>query len=255
MSLSQTSHRITGPILTIVWASLTLAGCQAGAPRVSDSASIVDLDKDLVALYREKLAAPVDAQSASNSKLADLATRSASQGDAAVSDPPSAVSFYRIAATAAWAAGPPHDSRVPDLKDRGAAACGRLAKGDASQPRDCAVLKISPNLALLEVTADDVQKLRDAGSVPPASFDNAVRLSEIVSSQIVQIMGSRPAGSTHAPLDNYLQPNLRNSYCMLAGLAGDFLKSSPPPALSARVIKAGEDAQRVLDKASFPTNC
>jgi len=250
----QSARGVASGILVSALAVLII-GCET-TTGVAGSASIIDLDKELVELYREKLDA-TDAQPAANSRLADLAARAGRQGDASAGNPPSAVRFYRIAATPAWAAGPPHNTQGPDLSEKGSAACGRLPNGDASQPRDCAVLKMAPNLALLDATALDVRKLRDAGqTIPPASFDHAVRLSEDVSLQVRKILEARSAAGAQAEsFEQYLQSNLNAEFCMLQGLVGRFAASSPPEPLMERMRTAARDAQGSLRAAGVPTAC
>lgn len=242
--------------LVMVLAVLAIAGCET-PKRLDESASIVDLDKELVELYSEKLASPETAGSATTARLAGLATRAGRRGDAASDNPPSAVSFYRIAATAAWTAGPPHNTAVPDLSEKGTAACARLPNGDASQPRDCAVLKMAPNLALLDAKAESVRKLRDSGPIAALnSQEEAASLTEDVSMQIRKVLEVRSAAGPQAEsFEQYLKANLNGHFCMLQGLVGRFAASAPSEELMARARTALRSAQASLRTAEMPVTC
>jgi len=246
---------ITGSILALALSVFAGVGCETTG--VTGSLNIKDLDDKLVALYQEKLAATGDARADANRKLADVAKLAAGQGDAATANPSSAASFYRIAATAAWAAGPPQNTNVPDLSDKGAGACARLPNGDASQPRDCLVLKMAPNLALLDEKAEDVRKLRDAAAtIPSNSFDAATSLSEDVSTQIRKVVDARTAaGPQSESFDQYLHTNLNGQFCMLQGMLGRFALSSPPEPLLERVRAAVRDGRAALTTARMSTTC
>src|SRR5262245_35244211 len=114
----QKARGVAGGVLVLALSVLSIAGCETTAG-VAGSMSIKDLDDKLVALSQEKLAAAGGSQSETNKKLGALATAAAKQGDAATANAASAVSFYRIAATAAWVAGPPDNTNVPDLSEKG----------------------------------------------------------------------------------------------------------------------------------------
>jgi hypothetical protein len=241
--------------LVIALAVLAIAGCEV-PKKLGESASIIDFDKELAALYSAKLT-PGNAGADTSAQLAKLATRAAQQGDAAADNVPSAVSFYRIAATAAWAAGPPHDSGVPDLSEKGAGACAKLPHGDASQPRDCAVLKMAPDLALLDAKAVAVQKLRDASPlIPQASFDAAASLAEDMSTGIGKVLEARSAAGPQAEsFEQYLKVAVNGHFCTLQNLVGRLANSNPPEGLKARAITAKSKAQASLLAASVPINC
>lgn len=252
----QKAREVAGGILVLALSMLAVAGCETTAG-VAGSMSIKDLDDKLVALYQEKLAATGDAQLETNKKLGDVATVAARQGDAATASAASAVSFYRIAATAAWVAGPPHNTNVPDLSEKGAGACARLPGVDASQPRDCLVLKMTPNFALLDVKAEALRKLSGtAPTIASDSIDEVAALSEDVSVQIRKVVEARTAAGQQAEsFDQYLHTNLNGQLCMLQGLLGRVDASSPPEPLLARVRTALRDARATLTTASMPTTC
>ena len=257
----RTRHKVRGvavaALITAV-AVLALVGCEtteAIASSVSTSTNIKNLDDKAEALYKEKLAATGDAVKDTNKKLGALAIEAARQGDAATDNAASAVSLYRIAATAAWVAGPPHNTRLPGLSNKGSGACER-AGGNAAQSRDCAVVRMIPSLALLDVKADSAQKLRDAGSIPRESLDGATKLTEEVSTQIQKVLELRKAAlPLPESLDQYLQINLGREFCMLEGLLGQLDENSPPQPMLDRASAATRNARRSLEDASMSTTC
>ena len=148
--------------------ALTLAGCSTTG--VKEPAGILALDRQLTELLAKKGTAAPAAESPQgvDAQLGALADTALARADAST-EPPAAVSFYRIAATAAWGAGPPHNTRLLPISDKGAAACARLPNADASQPRDCALLRLAPTLSTLDDRSDAVRRLRDAGPTIPAN--------------------------------------------------------------------------------------
>ncbi|MEJ1963391.1 MAG: hypothetical protein WDO56_18290 [Gammaproteobacteria bacterium] len=240
--------------------ALAMASCTTTSPVVS-SASLIDLDKEWTTLYTGKLDAETTAAGSGasfNARLADLSTRAEAQGDAlSASNAATAVGFYRIAATSAWKAGAPRDTQVLPIRDKGAAACARLPQGDASQPRDCAFIKVAPFLAALDARAVEIQALRDAGTTLPANRWEAVEtVTRDVAGLMKNVLETRAAaGDPSASFDSYLKFNLTREFCMLQGLVGRFAASDPPEDRKRRVIEAAREAQGALQNATVSTTC
>jgi hypothetical protein len=237
--------------------ALVIAGCSTTGVR--EPAGILGLDQQLAQLLERKSsgsgAVTADAQSI-DAKLGALADTAVSRGDTAA-EPPSAVSFYRIAATAAWGAGPPHNTRLLPISDKGSAACARLPGGDASQPRDCALLRLAPTLATLDDQSATVRRLRDAGATIPASqLPAAGDAVNGVSRGIKALLEKRSAlGALPESFDDYLKVNLNGRFCMIQGLVGRMDASGASAEQMERVKSPAREAQAALRASSVPTTC
>lgn len=124
----------TGVILAAI---LVITGCQ--------SISNIQMNEELTSLYSAQVGARESDDAIIQESIAEafrsLATRSAAEAGKA-SDPADAVSFYRIAATAAWQGGSPD---VKELGDAGWSICNR-PDFDRDR-RDCVMLLVIPELA------------------------------------------------------------------------------------------------------------
>lgn len=126
--------RKTGVILAVI---LVMTGCQ--------SISNIQMNEELTSLYSAQVGARESDDAIIQESIAEafrsLAARSAAEAEKA-SDPADAVSFYRIAATAAWQGGSPD---VKELGDAGWSICNR-PDFDRNR-RDCVMLLVIPELA------------------------------------------------------------------------------------------------------------
>ena len=159
--------------------------------------------------------------------------------------------------TSAWKSGAVREVQVLPIRDRGVRACEALPNRDASQPRDCALIRIAPLLATLGVKTREVQALRDAGETIPADkLDAAQAVTSDVAALIEEVLNMR-AAATSLPesFDDYLKLSLNREFCMLQGLTGRFAASGPTEAQKARVIEAVRGAQTNLRNAAISTTC
>ncbi|MET0657417.1 MAG: hypothetical protein ABW110_04575 [Steroidobacteraceae bacterium] len=243
-------------LLVVCGASLLLA-CNPTVVR--NSVSLIDLDKEWVGLYEQRLKAEREnpgTAAAINSRLADLSERAEQHGDASESDPATAAGFYRIAATSAWAAGPPRNTRVLPIRDKGTAVCTKLAADPMSQPRDCAFIRIAPELATLDAQAAAVKTLRDAVTLSAPEFAKAEQVASTMTQVIQRIVQERPTpGAQSTSFDEYIQLNLNRGFCMLPGLVGHVASHSPPPDQMQRIVASAQSAQSALQGANISTAC
>lgn len=245
------------PLLLSLLAALTLNGCSTTG--VKDPASILSLDQQLEALLERK-SAPTNPAGEDrrivDEKLGALADAARARADAAA-EAPAAVSLYRIAATAAWGAGPPHNTRLLPISDKGGAACARLPNGDASQPRDCALLRLAPTLATLDEQSEIVRRLRDAGpTIPSGQMTSALDAVGGVARNIKALLEKRSvSGALPESFDDYLEANLNGRFCMLQGLVGRIDASGASADQMERVKASAREAQASLRDSSVPTAC
>ncbi len=240
-------------------ASLLLA-CET-AP-VKSSIALIDLDKEWVGLYEKRLdaaransATPADI----NNQLAQLSVRAEQGGNDAAegTDSATAAAFYRIAVTAAWTAGPPRNTRVLPLRDKGTAVCARLAADPAAQPRDCALIRVAPELATLEAQTAEVRAIRDAAApLVSADFNEAERVTNTMTQSIQRVLRERPAPASQAKsFDDYIELNLNRGFCTLPGLMGRVRSHSPPQDQMQRILASANAAQDALKAANVSTAC
>jgi len=109
-----------------------------------------------------------------DNSLIELAMRARKAGVEAESkgDDLNAISFYRIAAVAAWLGGVPN---ITAFTDSGTANCDKQKEGLGAAPRDCAILKTIPYLAINSMRAPELEyiateetelaKIRDEGLI------------------------------------------------------------------------------------------
>jgi hypothetical protein len=90
-----------------------------------------------------------------DNSLIELATRARTAGLEAETkgDDLDAISFYRIAAVAAWLGGAPD---ITAFTDGGVAMCDQQKQGIGAAPRDCAMLKTIPYLAINSARAPEL---------------------------------------------------------------------------------------------------
>lgn len=163
------------PFLTLL--GILLAGCT----------QVNDLNGALIDAYSEKLrlgnpphsneelvqAVALQSQFESLIDPAYRAAKSASNANAAIS-------YYRIAATAAWQV---LDPRTGEIADEGSRYCDQN-NGYAIAPRDCGMLAVIPQLASTDATTTNLKSLIDSGNATLAdyqrAFDNLVYAYTVV---------------------------------------------------------------------------
>jgi hypothetical protein len=235
----------------VVCAAVSLFACET-AP-VLDSAELIKLDKEWIALYERKAGG-----AAVDDELANLSTRAERRGDiASASDPATAAGLYRIAVTGAWTAGPPRNAQVLSLRDKGNAVCTKVAADPAAQPRDCAFIRVAPGLATLDEQAAVVKAIRDAGAtLSVADINKAESVAQTLAQSIQRVLRDRPAPASQSKsFDEYIELNLNRSFCMLPGLVGRVSSNSPPQDQMQRIIASAKSAQDALRAADISTAC
>jgi hypothetical protein len=261
----KSNYLLTG----VLSAACLLAGCAAPL-------GLIQLDNEWAQTYAAKLEverqnpdaflAVMTSSAQIEAKLADLSARAEKAGDAArAGDPATAVGLYRVAAAAAWKSGPARESQVPTIGDKGVDACAHLPKQDASQPRDCAFIRLVPQLALYDVKARELFALQ--GATIPA--DKLAGTLDLVAS-----ISGPPAGETASPgimdrmlevfgstaplpqsLRAYVAVNLTTEYCALTGMLGHFGFSNPSPDQMQRMRVLVGAATEKMKAAGVPTAC
>nr|VFK41038.1 MAG: hypothetical protein BECKSD772E_GA0070983_100914 [Candidatus Kentron sp. SD] len=222
------SHIRLGIILTL----LLLSGCNALQIREANS--------DLTALYKAKEAAleenPMMLSSAlaSLGDLADLAKQAAEDAEKE-GKLANAISFYRIAATAAWQA---RGTDVISFTEQGTRLC--KANSDVP-PRDCAMLAVIPNLAvvdeqnrelneLLERMESDYQRNEaDAKKVTSIFKDFSFGLNQLLNKrESLRSAAHRPPADFFHALDYNIGELLCTKLVGLESVIGRVTKSGNP---------------------------
>lgn len=245
----------TGVVLVALLAAAAVPSCKT----VAGSANVIKLDKELDGLYQQRIEAErttPGSGAALSGKLANLSQRAEKEGNAAT-DPATAAALYRIAATAAWTAGPPRNTQVLPVSDKGTKACEKLPNGPASQPRDCALLKVAPLLAGLDEKQTEIGRLRGTSTtIPAASLNDAAAATKDVTLLMKQVLAARTTFVPAAqPFDDYLKHRLTGQFCTLQRFVGQIDASMPPEELMKGVTDAARDAQSSLQGAAISTAC
>jgi hypothetical protein len=123
-----------------------------------------------------------------NAALSALADETATQGADKSNSEINRISFYRIAATAAWQAG---EAKVVRYADEGLSLC--TPENYRKAPRDCGMLSVIPGFASVdELTKriDDIQSRIKGGPNPPTEQE-VVQLFDELKSRIDRLLSSR----------------------------------------------------------------
>jgi hypothetical protein len=189
---------------------LLVAGCST--PSVKGSLGILELDTRLRQLLEQ---APSTAVSAD---LEKLAAQASAQGDAAL-DAPSAVSFYRVAAMAAWGAGPARNSALVPVSIKGDGLCANLP-GGAGGSRDCAIFRLAPTLASLDGQSVKAGEIRDTHPTDVATqVSQGTDLAVGIYQNIEQLLELRKSFAELDPaFDRFLETSVNKRSCMVQGL-------------------------------------
>lgn len=161
----------------------------AGALAVSGcaGANLDTLDSRLKDLSKQRTPA-------AEAELATLAGEARADAKAS-SDAKSRVAFYRVAAVAAWQAGPAGESVVLPITDEGAAACDALPGKDNAAPRDCALIRLAAPLATQDALTRQLTKIQGqagpGGKLPPAQLEPLQQLFDGLETQFQKVSSLR----------------------------------------------------------------
>jgi hypothetical protein len=209
--------------------SLGLGACAA-------TVAVDKADKELLALQRQKAAeqqrhadvSPLQQQLGQQAKDALAAARQVT-GDAAVQ-------WYRIAAVASAEAGPAGGSTLFDSVSGGEQACEALPNKDASQPRDCGLIRLSLPVGVAEDLSSKLAALeaqRGSGQLPAGDLEQVTRLYDGFETQADKVEAVRE-GMTSAGVPAALKATAdgyrRAIYCWAVkaySLAFDVQGSTP----------------------------
>ena len=131
---------------------------------------------------------------ASQAQLATLAGEARADAKAST-DAKNRVAFYRVAAVAAWQAGPAGESLVLPITDEGAAACDALPGKDAAAPRDCSLIRLAAPLATQDALTRKLVKIQGQvganGKLPPTQLEVLQQLFDGLETQFEKVSGLR----------------------------------------------------------------
>lgn len=238
--------RIASWVVALVVVALT--GCPSTPVR--NALDTLELDKQLNELLKKEPTPAVSEQ------LATLMKQASAAGDAST-DPAAAVSFFRISATAAWGAGPPHDTRLLPLSDKGSAACSRLQNGDASQPRDCAIFRMAPTLAVLDKQYAATARMIASGSRIPADGIAAAVQAAVDNFHDIHdaLDARRSAGALADSFDGFLKQRFNAYFCAGQWLQGQLDASGSSPQQNALIKAASLEAERDMTASAVNVTC
>ena len=163
-------------------------------------------------------------------QLAGISDRAAAAGDkVATADAATAIGFYRVAALAAWKSGKQRENRVLVFSEKGRLACKSLPQGPASQPRDCALLEITPHLAAYDRDVRGMQAIKtaaDSTATKTIPAEKLVETEDVIKSASAATLRIAAARKTLAGLPlpetffSYLNATVERMYCTTSGFIG-----------------------------------
>ena len=148
-----------------------------------------------------------------NAALSALADEAAKQGADKSNSEVNRISFYRIAATAAWQAG---DAKVVSYANEGFSLCTQ--ENYRKAPRDCGMLSVIPDFASadeLSSKLDDVQRRANSGANRPTEKE-VVQLFDDIKSRIDSLLAKREPikqSSAHPQLIEGIDQRIGNLLC------------------------------------------
>ncbi len=198
-------------IITLVL-TLTVGGC-ATVEDVNKTSDMLRLDNELTAI--------INGQDSSNMSLDDIASEAINHAEQEknAQNKVTAISYYRIAATALWQSDSSNSSqKLWATASEGETLCNEL--GENAPDRDCLYLKLVTRFAAIEEAAagrDYDTELNGVtftdGSSPTEinTLDEAAKYLRTIKSPTDQVIeyGSEPALVTHVQLRKYYCQNIK----------------------------------------------
>ena len=248
-------------IFAVFSIALLISGCSA--------VSNLRLNEELTNLYSAKIDAKdsedVILQETVAEALNSLAIRAETLAKQS-KEPVDAISFYRIAATAAWQG---RSENVADLSEEGWKICDD--SGVETAPRDCMMLLVIPDLAAtdaltmrLEKANQEVRKQRSL----PDEQQSATRLNELKegSIEIFDSLANRfkalgdskakfSAVSVPPPLAERMNTNLNFIFCQMRVANGTLLVAAGDEDPGYRARKKRLEEIRVTHDPNNQINC
>jgi hypothetical protein len=177
--------RIRKTISLLLFAiSVFLSGCAA--------LDLRQANHELADLYRAKSEAMNsghwEQEVTVNAALSALADEAAAQGADASNSQANRISFYRIAATAAWQAG---DIKVVTYANQGFSLCN--SENYQKAPRDCGMLSVIPGFASVDELTKRIEDTRRRANVGPnpATEQEVGQLFDDIKSRIDGLLRNR----------------------------------------------------------------
>ena len=245
--------RTTLRLLFVAWSASLLFACETAS--TLDSATLIQLDQKWIALYQKRLEAVQGNTSAAmiDADLEQLSEDAEKRGNeaSAANDPATAAGFYRIAATSAWTSGRLRNDALLALRDKGNEVCAKVAADPSAQPRDCAFIRLAPDLAALDQSAAEAKSI---ATLDGANLARATNVVDAMTKSIERVLRDRPTpGVQSKSFDDYIAVNLNAAWCTIQGLVGRPSNSSAA-ALESLVAK-GRTARDALRAQSISTQC
>lgn len=197
----------TTKCLLILVALATLGGCQTAM-------ELEDANEQLTSFYYAKSQAKGDPamEETAIASLRDLG-RATAERARTEKDPVNKISFYRVAATAAWQA---QDVKVLEYTAAGSAVC---ENNWSSAPRDCGMLTFIDNMAAIDETTARFNDLRSSGNV---SAQDAINVFDAYQESAIAMIETRSelASSVPASLLKAYDERLDDLVCSKIGVGG-----------------------------------
>ena len=172
--------------LILITAIALLAGCQTAM-------QLHDANQQLTSYYYAKTQATDDPamRETAIASLRDLGKASAAIAEK-TEDPLNKISFYRVAATAAWQAG---DAAVLEYTEGGSKICENHWSG---APRDCGMLTFIDDMAAVDETTAEFNRVDKSGSATAQQAEDIFEKCEASAENMIANYGSL---ATSVPAD------------------------------------------------------
>jgi hypothetical protein len=207
--------------LFVFLGAFVLTGCQdPTVEQVKTAVTVRDLDDELKDVLTGELLHerdPVAAAPSFETVLVDIAERASDEAGKA-KDQNLKISFYRIAAVAAWKAGTAGEPLIVDMTGAGKAACDAAV---SKPPRDCAVIDLALPYAAMENEVRKLQYLQHKRKLEESEdgdFDAALKIVDRMSDSVedlLRIRGEVRELAAPPELFIYMDAQHTTAYCWL----------------------------------------
>ncbi len=167
-------------------------------------------------------------------------SRDASADAQSAKDPKDAVAFYRVAAVAAWQAGPAGSNLVLPATTAGITACEALPQHDKDAPRDCSLIRLALPMAVQDAIALQLIDLKKKRTTAQSDHDrHCQELQGAEAAACRSTRGKLPA--TDLPSETTMFGDLETQFGKVSDLRDGLHNLDVPPAFTPQT-----DAQRLI---------
>ncbi len=154
--------------------------------------------------------------------------------------PKDVVAFYRIAAVAAWQAGPAGENLVLRITNAGKTACEALPQKDKDAPRDCSLIRLALPMAVQDGIAVQLMDLKKKRAT--AQSDHERQCQELQGTEAATCRATRgKLPATDLPAEQTMFGDLETQFGKVSDIRDGLHNLAVPPEFTPQT-----DAQRLI---------